>query len=476
MAKFFTPSKLSENIKETPEGFLLCLNVPVARTGWQDYGPGETPLEVGEDGKVWIHRESEEVFRPQTIASFNAKSITVKHPEDFVVPENWKELTVGIAQNIRKGTEVDEDGEEMLLADLLITDELAIGLVNNGLREVSCGYDAEYEETAEGEGRQFNIVGNHIALVEQGRAGSTYAIKDHKTKGEEEMGALKELAEKIKNLGKTVDEAVAAKDKKAKDLAAEKKKTGDEGTPEQVTYDDLMKKMADMNGKLDGLMGSKKSDDDGEEEEMAGDEGEESDEDKEVGQNGRLEKCEAAIAKILKLLGNKKADDEDKEESDEDMSGDEDMEESEDADEESESEDADESEEAEDEEAKEGEESQKKSKKTGDEAKFEILTPGKKYSGKDARVKCLKAFAKTEDGAKVLKQLGMAKPVFDAKTNTDMIFMAAHALVKTKRGNGLERTKDSTKWKDEDVENTSSEGKTAEELNEINAKHYGVAK
>jgi hypothetical protein len=477
MAKFFTPSRLSENIVETPEGFLLCMSVPVARTGWQDYGPGETPLEVGNDGKVWVYRDASEVFRPQTMASFNGKSITIKHPEDFVVPANWKDLTHGTAQNVRKGTEVDEDGEEMLLADLLITDELAIGLVRNGLREVSCGYDAEYEQTGDGEGKQLNIIGNHIALVEQGRAGPTYAIKDHKTKGEE-MKTLKELAEQLKNLGKTVDAAVAAEDKKAADLAKAKKKTktgDDEGgkTPEQVTYDDLVKKMADMNDKLDGMMGSKKSDDEDEEDKPKKSDDEEmddSDEDDEVGQNGRLDKLEAAIAKILKVLGNKKADDEESEEDgDEDMSGDEDMEESEDEDmEETDDEDC------EDEEGEEAEESQKK--KTGDEAKFEILTPGKKFKGKDARSKCLKEFAKSDEGMKVLKQLGHKKPVFDAKTNVDMLFMAASALVKSKRGTGLGGTKDSTKWKDEDVDNTASEGKTAEELNEINAKHYGVAK
>ena len=225
MAKFFTPSKLSENIRETPEGFLLCLGVPIARTGWQEYGPGETPLEIGDDGRVWIHREKDEVFKPQTIASFNAKSVTIKHPAEFVVPENWKELTVGVAQNIRKSDEKDDEGEEMLIADLLITDEMAIGLVRHGLREVSCGYDAEYEQTDDGEGRQFNIVGNHIALVEQGRAGSAYAIKDHKGKVEELM-TLKEMAEKIKNLGKTVDEAVEAETKKADALKTKEEENG----------------------------------------------------------------------------------------------------------------------------------------------------------------------------------------------------------------------------------------------------------
>ena len=38
-------TRLSENIsKREPEGYLLCLNVPVARTGIQEYLPGELGL------------------------------------------------------------------------------------------------------------------------------------------------------------------------------------------------------------------------------------------------------------------------------------------------------------------------------------------------------------------------------------------------------------------------------------------------
>jgi hypothetical protein len=467
MAKFFTPSRLSENIVETPEGYLLCLGVPVARTGWQDYGPGETPLEVGDDGKVWVYRSSKEVFRPQTMASFNGKSITIKHPQDFVKPANWKMLTHGVAQNLRKGEELDEDGEEMLLADLLVMEEMAIGLVKSGLREVSCGYDAEYEQTGDGEGKQFNIIGNHIALVEQGRAGPTYAIKDHKTKGEDEMKNLKALAEMIKNLGKTVDTAMAdeEKAKKAASLASKKKKATDAKTdddaPEQVTYDDLVKHVKDLGEMVKSMSGSK-------------DEDKPKNEDQESGQNSRLDKLEAAVSKILKALGNKGAEDED-EESEEDMSGDEDESEAD------MSSDEDEEESTEDEEGEEAEESQKKAAKTGDAAHFEILTPGKKYQGKDARAKCLKTFAKTEDGAKVLKLLGLKKPVIDSKSNTDMLFLAASAMMKAKRGTGLQGTKDYDKvrvvrFTEDDVDNTSSEGMTAEQLNEMNAKHYGAAK
>ena len=48
-----------------------------------------------------------------------------------------------------------------------------------GLREVSCGYEARYEQTEPGKARQLSIVGNHVALVPRGRCGATCSIKDH---------------------------------------------------------------------------------------------------------------------------------------------------------------------------------------------------------------------------------------------------------------------------------------------------------
>ena len=41
-------TRLSENIsRREPEGYLLCLNVPVARTGTQEYLPEELGLARG---------------------------------------------------------------------------------------------------------------------------------------------------------------------------------------------------------------------------------------------------------------------------------------------------------------------------------------------------------------------------------------------------------------------------------------------
>ena len=62
----------------------------------------------------------------------------------LVNPENWKELAVGHLQNVRRGT---GDQSDLMLADLIVKDENAIQLIEDGLREVSCGYDAEYEQT-----------------------------------------------------------------------------------------------------------------------------------------------------------------------------------------------------------------------------------------------------------------------------------------------------------------------------------------
>lgn len=65
--------------------------------------------------------------------------------------------------------------------DLIVKDENAIQLIEDGLREVSCGYDAEYEQTEPGKAEQVDITGNHVALVPKGRAGNRCAIGDRDT-------------------------------------------------------------------------------------------------------------------------------------------------------------------------------------------------------------------------------------------------------------------------------------------------------
>jgi len=175
---YYITEQLSEHIGETPEGFLLCKDVPLTRTGVFEYTANEVPIEASLDGMVKIQRDDDEVFAQNTIASFEGKPVTINHPEGMVTPENWSELAHGVVQNVRRG---DGEQSDLLLGDLLITTEKGIELVKSGLREVSCGYDAQYEQIEKGIGRQRDIIGNHIALVTKGRAGGRCAIQDGKT-------------------------------------------------------------------------------------------------------------------------------------------------------------------------------------------------------------------------------------------------------------------------------------------------------
>lgn len=205
----------------TPEGFLICHDVPIARVGEMIYGSGEVPIEAGFDGIVKIQRTDEDVFRQETIASFEGKPVTLDHPEDFVTPQNWGALAKGIAQNVRRGSGAD-DG--LLLADLLITDDLAIQEVNDGLREVSCGYEADYEQAEPGKGFQRNIIGNHIALVERGRCGPRCAIGDKETK---------DMAKPKRTWMDRIRTAFKAKDEAALEEALEEAKTADDDEAEE---------------------------------------------------------------------------------------------------------------------------------------------------------------------------------------------------------------------------------------------------
>lgn len=184
--RYYTTEPLGPKQSLTPEGFLLCQDVPIARTGDQIYGPHETPIPAGGGGYVTITRDADEVFRSEFMRSFEGKPVTIDHPREEVTPENWKRYAVGTVSNVRRGT---GDLANFLVADLLITDAAAIAVVRDGKREVSCGYDAEYEETGPGKGRQYAMVGNHLALVDAARCGSRCSIQDKKPLGDELMRA-----------------------------------------------------------------------------------------------------------------------------------------------------------------------------------------------------------------------------------------------------------------------------------------------
>lgn len=173
-------TKLSPNISEMPNGFLICKNVPIARTGEQEYLGSELELDDERaDQIVKVIREESEVFSPETLASFEGAIFTDEHPSSEVTTQNVQYLQKGFVKDVRRGEGADAD---KILADIIVTDPVTIGeIMNGGKREISCGYQCEYVEQ-DGKIYQKNIRGNHVALVDSGRAGKDVAIKDSAVK------------------------------------------------------------------------------------------------------------------------------------------------------------------------------------------------------------------------------------------------------------------------------------------------------
>lgn len=173
---FYAVEKVSPRREKTPEGYLICKDVPISRVGEFEYSALEVGGAVkGKGGKVIMTRTPEELFRPETIASFEGKPVVIGHAR-FADPQNINAISVGHVQNVRQG-EGEQSG--FLLADLFLDSQRGIDIVERGeLEEVSCGYDARAIDDGDGRGHQEGIVGNHIALVKKARCGEACKIGD----------------------------------------------------------------------------------------------------------------------------------------------------------------------------------------------------------------------------------------------------------------------------------------------------------
>ena len=186
MANSYYGSRISDNIAETPEGFLVCHNVPLARVGTQEYlgsEVGKPELDI-----VKVYRRPEEVFKKSAIDSFEGKPVTNDHPPKLVEGGDAMSYLKGVCKNVHRGTGEDSD---KVVADLVIYDPTLISLIKSGKREISAGYTCSYADF-NGELEQVDIVGNHVAVVGKGRAGSSVAIRDEKPTRRKKMAKKKQ--------------------------------------------------------------------------------------------------------------------------------------------------------------------------------------------------------------------------------------------------------------------------------------------
>jgi hypothetical protein len=174
---------------QTPEGYRIYRNVPIARTGSQNYlgreikkNPGyKQEWNVGDEDLVTVYRPESEVLAPEALASFEGKSVLDAHPPDPQVlidaVDEYDGVSQGHVMNVRSGERM-ADGEIGPIADLWVKHPELNLKIENGLRDVSCGYTFMLAKDEHGKFIMTEIRGNHVAVVPTGRAGRLYGIGD----------------------------------------------------------------------------------------------------------------------------------------------------------------------------------------------------------------------------------------------------------------------------------------------------------
>lgn len=220
----FYGSKISGHMIRTPEGYLVCKEVPIARIGTQEYRGmefgGENPEKI-----YVVKRPEEEVFSKAALASFEGKPVVDEHPDENVTPDNIGRYIKGTCRDVRRGEGALSD---CVVADLIIYDKDLIKKIESGKRDISCGYDCLWDPKDDDTYVQLEIRGNHVAVVEEGRAGHKVSIRDSRKGG-------KTMSEKSKNSiwGRMLSAFAHDSDTTPEDLeaAAKMKPASDEDDP-----------------------------------------------------------------------------------------------------------------------------------------------------------------------------------------------------------------------------------------------------
>lgn len=159
-------------VTRTPQGGIKA-PAALTRTGVFEY--------LNPDGSIRReYRAPEEVFSETHLKSIAGAPVTMGHPKtQMVTASTWRGLTVGHAG------ETIQRADQLIEAYLYIQDATAIDRVMSGeSTEISLGYDQTYipepgvsPEGLPYDGRQTNLVCNHIALVPRGRAGRDVGLR-----------------------------------------------------------------------------------------------------------------------------------------------------------------------------------------------------------------------------------------------------------------------------------------------------------
>lgn len=193
-------------------GFKVIEAMPISVVGVFPYLGKQIDYdgEMGlEPNKVYyVFRSPEELFDKEAMSSFNGKPFIDNHE---MLGKGFKPVDKrpadGTIYNVRRS----KDMPDYLIADTNIFTEKMIRKIADGKRELSLGYRCQYvPEAGTWNGipyqfKQTNLRGNHLALVEHGRCGSSVCVCDGA------LVTMDSLPKEILDMEKEKDEKKGAK-------------------------------------------------------------------------------------------------------------------------------------------------------------------------------------------------------------------------------------------------------------------------
>jgi hypothetical protein len=165
------------------QGGFMAVRAKAARVGHYEYTGRDVDPDnahgLRDGDSINVLRDESTVFDKAAVHSFIGKPITDDHPAKPVTSQNWRDLSRGTIMGAMR------DGDHLAF-DLLLTDAEAIDKVDKGqaraqqrlqFRSRIRRLHRRRRHQVPGAPDQ-SIKGNHIALVDRGRAGPSCAITD----------------------------------------------------------------------------------------------------------------------------------------------------------------------------------------------------------------------------------------------------------------------------------------------------------
>jgi len=237
----FFDTQILDGLTVTDEGYLSAPAI-IGKAGIQEYNTSEPflknqldnlPDEFKQENKsIRILRPLDVIFDSKSMISFANKPVTNNHPSVMINKDNIKQHIVGLSSNVEK---VDT----YLKTNLTIWDKETIASIGSGKKEISLGYSSELEPIGgidpifgQYDMRFKSIVGNHIAIVDRGRA-EVARILDEKEKRkmakrtvgnviveieDDKIGVIDSMISELENVKKENSELKQTLTSKIKDL------------------------------------------------------------------------------------------------------------------------------------------------------------------------------------------------------------------------------------------------------------------